>query len=145
MKAPLVGRGAELRRLGIVLTQAAKGTGSIVLVSGDAGIGKPRLSAELSRVCRERGGRVLLGRAVPEEASVPYAALADTLRAARRTEPEVWEAMRARADILSAIAPELASQAGVTARPADRPVLFEALLDAIGEVGRAGGGTRGAR
>ena len=130
---PLVGRDADLRRLVSVLMQAEEGAGSIVLVSGEAGIGKTRLCAELRRLHRERGGRVLLGRAAPEEASLPYAALADTLRAARRAEPAVWEAARARAGILWAVAPELAAKASGPERSADRPVLFEALLDAVDE------------
>src|SRR5712691_295893 len=131
--SPLVGRDAELRQLGAVLARAGEGAGTVVLVCGEAGIGKTRVCAELSRVHRQRGGRVLLGRAVPEEASLPYAALADALRTARRAEPAVWEAARARAEVLWAVAPELASGAGGSERPADQPVLFEALLDAVDE------------
>jgi len=56
--------------------RAGEGAGSILLISGEAGIGKTRLCAELSRWHQQRGGRVLLGRAVPEEASLPYTALA---------------------------------------------------------------------
>src|SRR6516162_952757 len=122
-----------------VLAQAGEGAGGLVLVSGEAGIGKTRLCAELSRWHRQRGGRVLLGRAAPQEASIPYAALADALRGARRAEPAVWEAARARAGILWAVAPELAPEAGGPGRSADRLVLFEALLDAVDEA--AGDGT----
>jgi DNA-binding CsgD family transcriptional regulator len=136
---PLVGRDADLGRLVGVLMQAEEGAGSIVLISGEAGIGKTRLCAELRRFHRQRGGRVLLGRAAPEDASLPYAALADTMRAARRAEPAVWAAARARAGILWAVAPELASEASGPERSADRPVLFEALLDAVDEA--AGDGT----
>jgi len=82
---------------------------------------------------------VLLGRAAPQETSIPYAALADTLRAARRAEPRVWEAARARAGIFWAVAPELASEVAGPGRSVDRPVLFEALLDAVDEA--AGDGT----
>ena len=136
---PLVGRDADVSQLAAVLAEAGEGAGSIVLVSGEAGIGKTRLCAELSRSHRQRGGRALLGRATPQEASIPYAALADALRVARRAEPAVWEAARARAGILWAVAPELASEASGPGRSADRPVLFEALLDAVDEA--AGDGT----
>ena len=136
---PLVGRGADLRQLKAVLTRASEGTGSIVLISGEAGIGKTRLCAELSRWHTQRGGRALLGRAAPQEASIPYAALADALRGARRAEPAVWEAARARAGILWAVAPELSPEASGPRRSADRLVLFEALLDAVDKA--AGDGT----
>ena len=136
---PLVGRDMDVTRLGHVLAQAGEGAGSIVVISGEAGIGKTRLCAEAGRRHRQRGGRVLLGRAAPQETSIPYAALADTLRAARRAEPQVWEAARARAGILWAVAPELASEVAGPGRSADRPVLFEALLDAVDEA--AGDGT----
>jgi len=112
---PLVGRDADLRQLVRVLMRAEDGAGSIVLISGEAGIGKTRLCTELGRLQRQRGGRVLLGRAAPEEASIPYAALADALRGARRAEPAVREAARARAGSLWAVAPELA---GPGRRPA---------------------------
>src|SRR6516165_4466127 len=136
---PLVGRDMDVSLLRRVLAQAGEGAGGMVLVSGEAGIGKTRLCAELSRWHRQRGGRVLLGRAAPQETSIPYAALADALRGARRAEPAVWEAARTRAGILWAVAPELASVAGGPERSVDRPVLFEALLDAVDEA--AGDGT----
>src|SRR6516165_2544486 len=130
---PLVGRDADLSQIGDALARAGEGAGSIVVISGEAGIGKTRLCAEVRRWQRQRGGRVLLGRAAPREASIPYAALADALRGARRAEPAVWEAARARAGILWAVAPELAAEASAPGRSADRRVLFEALLDAVDE------------
>src|SRR6516162_2209921 len=123
---PLVGRDADLSQIGAALARAAEGAGSIVVISGEAGIGKTRLCAEVRRWHRQRGGRVLL-------------ALADALRGARRAEPAVWEAARERAGILWPVAPELAPEASAPGRSADRPVLFEALLDAVDEA--AGDGT----
>src|SRR5262245_60392818 len=134
----MVGRDAEVSELDRVLALAGEGAGSIVVISGEAGIGKTRLCAELRGWHRRRGGRVLLGRAAPQEASIPYAALADALRAARRGEPAVWAAARARADVLWGVAPELASEASRPERSADRLVLFEALLDAVDEAGGDG-------
>jgi len=136
---PLMGRDADLSQLRTALARAGEGAGSLVLVSGEAGIGKTRLCAEVRRWHRQRGGRVLLGGAAPQEASIPYAALAGALRGARRAEPAVWEAAQARAGILWAVAPELAPEAGRPGRSADRLVLFEALLDAVEEA--AGDGT----
>jgi len=62
-ETPLVGRDLDVSQLGRVLEQAGEGAGSMVLVSGEAGIGKTRLCAELNRWHQRRGGRVLLGRA----------------------------------------------------------------------------------
>jgi DNA-binding CsgD family transcriptional regulator len=132
-QVPFVGRDADLRLLDLVLGRAAAGTGSVVLISGEAGIGKTRLCQELGRSHRGRGGQVLLGRAFPEEAAISFGAVADALRAARRSEPSLWQAALARASVLWAVAPELAEEREVERRSFDHPVLFEALLDAVDE------------
>jgi DNA-binding CsgD family transcriptional regulator len=133
MHAAYVGREAELGLADEVFTRVHEGTGSIVLVYGEAGIGKTRLCAEWRRTWEQRGGTVVPGRAAPEETSVPYAALADSLRAARRTAPALWSAARARAEVLWPVARELASEITAPERPVDQAVLFEALLDAVDE------------
>jgi tetratricopeptide (TPR) repeat protein len=132
--APLVGRDDVLAQVDLALAQAAAGHGSVLLLYGEAGIGKTRLCEQAGRTHRDRGGQTLLGRAVPEESTIAFAAVADTLRAARRAEPPLWDAAKARADLLCVIAPELSAWAeGGRSRPADHPVLFEALLDAVEE------------
>jgi DNA-binding CsgD family transcriptional regulator len=132
-QVPLVGRDADLRLLELVLGRAAAGTGSVVLIAGEAGIGKTRLCQELSRSHHSRGGQVLLGRAFPEEAAISFGPIADALRTARRSEPPLWQAALARASVLWAIAPELAATPELERRSFDRPVLLEALLDAVDE------------
>ena len=44
---PLVGRNAEVSQLEAALARAGDGAGSLVLISGEAGIGTTRLCAEL--------------------------------------------------------------------------------------------------
>jgi predicted ATPase len=56
-----VGRAEELAQLLAALEQAERGQPAIVLVAGDAGVGKTRLLAELADQARQRGARVLLG------------------------------------------------------------------------------------
>jgi DNA-binding CsgD family transcriptional regulator len=132
-QVPFVGRDRDLRLLDLVLGRAAGGTGSVVLISGEAGIGKTRLCQELARSHRNQGGQVLLGRAFPEEAAISFGAIADALRAARRGEPSLWQAASARASVLWAVAPELAAECDGECRSFDHPVVFEALLDAVDE------------
>ena len=129
-KSAFVGREAEVGRLQQLVTRAEEGIGTLVLISGEAGIGKTRLCTEVHRLCRDRGAQSVLGRASIEDASVPFAPLGDTLRAARRSEPGLWEAARARGSVLWPTASELAPEPGHQ-RSLDRPVLFESMLDAV--------------
>lgn len=62
MADPFVGRGEELATLVRVLDGAATGSGRLVLVSGEPGIGKTRLAEELCRVAIARGTQVAWGR-----------------------------------------------------------------------------------
>src|SRR5215469_15986358 len=132
-KAAFVGRQVEVARLTELLEKGDEGIGSLVLITGEAGIGKTRLCSEVSRHNHERGGQSLLGRASIEDASVPFAPLADTLRAARRTERELWDAALALGSVLWPVASELVPASGQPKRSVDRPVLFEAILDAVTE------------
>jgi DNA-binding NarL/FixJ family response regulator len=76
----LVGRDGELRRLLGLLDDAAAGRPAHALVSGDAGVGKTRLVAELATRAADRGFMVLSGRCAELGDSVPYLPLADALR-----------------------------------------------------------------
>ena len=60
METTLLEREAELAVLRDVAREAAGGAGAVVLVSGEAGIGKSSLIAELPGVVPD-GGRVLVG------------------------------------------------------------------------------------
>jgi DNA-binding SARP family transcriptional activator/predicted ATPase len=60
--AVFVGRRRELDQLDAVLADAQRGRGRLVLLSGDAGIGKSRLADELATRARRAGARVLWGR-----------------------------------------------------------------------------------
>jgi hypothetical protein len=59
---PFVGRAQELQQLTWALDAACSGHGSLVLVSGEPGIGKSRLIEELTGAARTQGCRVLTGR-----------------------------------------------------------------------------------
>src|SRR6266568_5055755 len=75
----LVGRSAELTALQDCLEAAARGQGGVVLLSGEAGIGKSRLAAELRRSAEAQGFQLLGGQCFPTDRSCPYAPLVDLL------------------------------------------------------------------
>jgi DNA-binding CsgD family transcriptional regulator len=127
-----VGRAEVLGQLGQALAGAAAGAGCVALIYGEAGIGKTRLCRQVQDEHRRRGGQVLVGRGSPEESAIAYGAIADTLRFARRAEPRVWESARARAEVLRAVTPEIGT-AGGPGGGADRPLVFEALLEVVEE------------
>ena len=56
-----VGRGEDLVRLLGALEQAEQGRPGLVLLAGDAGVGKTRLLLEFGDQARRRGAQVLLG------------------------------------------------------------------------------------
>jgi DNA-binding CsgD family transcriptional regulator/tetratricopeptide (TPR) repeat protein len=80
--AAFIGRRGELRALRAALSRAADGDPAVVLVGGEAGIGKTRLVSELTAACAADGTRVLTGGCVPVgEGSLPYAPVVEVLRA----------------------------------------------------------------
>ena len=64
--APFVARARELARLEHLLEQAVAGSAAGVLVAGDAGVGKTRLTAELVRRAQERGVVTVVGHCVDQ-------------------------------------------------------------------------------
>jgi DNA-binding CsgD family transcriptional regulator len=79
-----VGRRAELADLLRLLSDAAGGRGSLVVVTGEAGLGKTRLLRELEQRARESGVAVLTGAAV--EDGPAYRPLAQALLPALRSQ-----------------------------------------------------------
>jgi DNA-binding SARP family transcriptional activator len=81
VRGQLVGREWEVAQIGTLWQRAAAGNGCVLLVSGEAGIGKTRLARESATMARDAGARVLIGRCDAESAA-PYAPIAQMLRAA---------------------------------------------------------------
>jgi predicted ATPase len=77
-----VGRVEELQTLEAARRRVADGEPAVVLVGGEAGVGKTRLVAELASRCATDGTRVLSGGCVPVgEGALPYAPIVEALRA----------------------------------------------------------------
>ena len=75
----LIGRAAELSSLHAALADARAGRGRVVLVEGDAGLGKTRLVDHFTSTAS--GVRVLAGGGIPLAADVPYAPVIEVFRA----------------------------------------------------------------
>jgi tetratricopeptide (TPR) repeat protein len=78
----VIGRDEELAQLDALRRRAESGRGAVVLVRGEAGVGKSRLLAELVARSRHAGACVLVGRAV--EGGGAFRPLSDALLAQQR-------------------------------------------------------------
>jgi len=76
---PFVGRETELEQLRGWWSRAARGKGGLVMLGGEAGIGKTRLAAQLGSHAEREGARILLGNTTFAE-PLPYQALVGALR-----------------------------------------------------------------
>jgi len=76
----LIGRDTQVAALTRLLDLARAGQGQIALLSGEAGIGKSRLVAEISIQAAQRGFTCLTGRSFETDRAFPYAPLIDLLR-----------------------------------------------------------------
>jgi len=104
-----VGRERELEQLKERLADAFSGLGSVVMVVGDAGIGKTRLLQEFATYARLRGAQVLWGAAYEGEAVLPYGPFAEALRdyVSRTSVETLRRAVTEGSSVLAPLAPEL--------------------------------------
>jgi DNA-binding CsgD family transcriptional regulator len=76
-----VGRTQELARLHQLLARTTAGEPLVVLLGGEAGVGKTRLVEQLAATASGQGARVLLGGCVPlGEEGLPFAPVIEALR-----------------------------------------------------------------
>ena len=128
----LVGRDAELARLDASWQRAMAGAAQVALVTGEAGIGKSRLIAELARGVAASGLPVVATRAYEAAGGLPWGPVTDWLRAdaiatrVQRLEAP-WRAELAR--LLPELRPrEQPSEPVADSDPSGRRVLFDALV-----------------
>ena len=134
-RLPFVGREGELHDLLAHWAQATQGAGHLVLLCGEAGVGKSRLVEEFGQHVRRRRGRVVPGQCYEYERLFPYGPLVDLLRALladltaeERQRLPAWQVLE-----LARLAPELAGPRPAPAElppvssQADQAHLFDAL------------------
>src|ERR1700682_602887 len=76
----LIGRAHDLTTLRLLVNRAKSGRGQVALVSGEAGIGKSRLVAEVKTYATSHDFLLLQGNCFPTDHAIPYAPLLDLLR-----------------------------------------------------------------
>src|SRR3954453_10225500 len=82
----LVGRDELLQLAERRIDEAAAGRGHMLLVAGEAGVGKTRLVHSIERRADARGFRVAQGDLSPNDSEVPLASIRDLARTMSRTE-----------------------------------------------------------
>ena len=77
----LIGRASAVAALEQLIDALATPRSQMLLVSGDAGIGKSRLVGEAKTYASARGATVLQGACFPQDQTCPFAPLLDLMRA----------------------------------------------------------------
>src|SRR3954468_11835849 len=135
----LVGREAELAALMAAFGAAATAEPGVVLVGGEAGVGKTRLVEEAADRVRLAGARVLSGGGVELGGEgLPFMPLADALRSLMRdTPPEELDAFVGPARFeLARLVPELDPHAALSPTPAGESRTARLLELALGVLQR---------
>ena len=122
-RSALIGRDSERERLGAALRRAAQGAGAIVLVAGEAGVGKTRLAQDAAG---DVEGTTVWGRA-GEGVTAPYGPILAALRSYLRASPQGLSGLGPLGRHLAVLLPEL----GEPASESDRATLFEAICAAF--------------
>jgi len=133
LRAPLLGRGAELAMLGVVLERARSGASETLLVVAPPGVGKSRLADELLSGAGSQGAHEIVVRRArlgPEVVS-PAAAVAQLLLSAPPPANEPLEP-----ELATLLAPPDATAQGVSALSAaaladERRLLFRAWITGL--------------
>lgn len=138
----LVGRREELRRLEEALARALGGSPSVVLVGGEAGIGKSRLVETVADRARSSGARVLVGFCVDlGGGGLPYGPLAEMLGelADELDRSTLRKLLGPAAADLGSLLPGLdlagRDQTDASAAPFSQARLFELLLGVLARLG----------
>ena len=125
-----VGRKKVLEKLETALTRTAAGQGQLLLVVGEAGIGKTRTLSELAQRARARGFSVWEAAAYDGGGAPPYWPWVEVLRAARHqlTDLRFHQHLPARCEALTRLIPELCPPA--TTAPNEETLRFR-LFDEV--------------
>jgi DNA-binding NarL/FixJ family response regulator len=123
---PLVGRASEIAELTDAFERAREGSGSLLLLAGEAGVGKSSLAREVASAADST-----LWGAATEGATAAYGPVVAALRSRLRTEPRALADCGPLLPHLALLLPEL----GEPATESDRATIFEAIRCALSHLG----------
>ena len=123
VRGTLIGRNRERDRLLDHMRQAVAGQGAVILVAGEAGIGKTRLMSELA----ELAGVPVLSGSATHDTTTAYGPLVAALRSHLRADPEALEGCGPLGKQLRVLLPELGEPPG----DVDAATLNEAIRCAL--------------
>lgn len=138
---PLVGREDQVATFRRALERAADGRPGMLLVGGDAGVGKTRLVTDLARTAEAAGARVVVAHCVDlGEVGIPYLPFAEALGVLRTPGGAVDAAVRERPALARLLDPasEPAAAGGSSADQAERLQLFDGIACCLSAAGAPG-------
>src|SRR5579859_1515483 len=105
---PLVGREKEFDRILSIMDTVTVGSGRLVFVTGEPGIGKRRLARNVLSHARRAGAQGLVGRCFQQQMTVPFFPFTEALTTALGCGPRGWRVdLRDRWPELAHLVPEL--------------------------------------
>ncbi len=139
LSIPFVGRGGEFSRLIALYQQVCLGRPQVVVLEGEAGIGKSRLAAAFLDWAKVQGAGVLAGRAYKTHSRLSYQPLLDPLRTWLQGEQQLHQLLSAPwVAELSRLLPELRERyPDLPAPTADETFAPARLLEALARLGQA--------
>lgn len=144
-RAPFVGRESEREVIRAAIDRARRGQGSLVLLAGEAGVGKSRLAADMASHAARDGFRVLVGHCYERDEPVPFLPFAEILEGTLAQAASLDDYRRSIGDAaaeLAQIAPRIRRAVPDLAEPLDLPPqqrrrhLFQSYSDALARAAR---------
>ena len=120
---PFVRREAELARLKELVERTRRGSGTLVLISGEAGVGKSRLAEEAAKEAERAGLGPLVGHCLDMESAQPYLPLIEQIEQAARavSAEEFRDALGENAPEVAKLMPELRQRFSDIPEPVSLP------------------------
>ncbi|NNF39750.1 MAG: AAA family ATPase [Woeseiaceae bacterium] len=111
----LIGRCEALKQLHAAAEKAIDGHGSLVLISGEPGIGKTRVAEEVARHAEDRGLLALWGRCFEQPGAPPYWPWVQLLRecANAHSDDQLRTVLKSGTDVIAALTPEIYGRLGI--------------------------------